>query len=478
MSSEKSNGPTFYVADVASDKDDIACIDGSVHRDTMLDIGKTTPEDIVELRTETLSQLLNLKVDEMGVIIGDPSAKYTLSIPDYQRIYCWEAKNVIQLLDDLKDYSSKKYHLGNIILHKLSSEKEYHIVDGQQRIVTLALLLLALQPEINTPILDARFKSDEAQNYIAHNKWLISNYREIDRIKSLTKQILENLQFSVLIIYDNSLDLAYTFFSNQNSRGKALSDYDLLKAHHLRYIHIPEQAKHLAGRWDSLVLSSDNNDIEQQLGRTFEIYLFRLRKWMRKREWSNDRKFKVKTEFEAASIIGEIPPFGEKFDFYESIQGGAHFFAYADHFIYRFKQFAQTHEYKTLHIHLSNERHWWYRDVVEAFLFGYYLKFGTLYLTEALKGILRRISDHRFQNGRAYLQSVLRYAADSEIVMMIDQATSPTFFLAEIQNAIKRLPVTPELSGTRHRYKLAVENIENKIACGGNNLVAFENRFK
>lgn len=26
-----------------------------------------------------------------------------LAIPDYQRIYCWSEKNVIRLLDDIKD---------------------------------------------------------------------------------------------------------------------------------------------------------------------------------------------------------------------------------------------------------------------------------------------------------------------------------------------------------------------------------------
>jgi hypothetical protein len=57
---------------------------------------------------------------------------------------------------------------------------------------------------------------------------------------------------------------------------------------------------------------------------------------MRKSEWSDDEKFKVKTEFEAAFTIPDIPPFGEQFEFYESIRGGSHFFAYADHFIYKF----------------------------------------------------------------------------------------------------------------------------------------------
>ena len=37
-----------------------------------------------------------------------------------------------------------------------------------------------------------------------------------------------------------------------------------------------------------------------------------------------------KAEFEADAVIPEIPPFGERFYFDEPIQGGPHFFAYAD----------------------------------------------------------------------------------------------------------------------------------------------------
>ena len=38
------------------------------------------------------------------------------SIPAYQRVYCWEEDNVIQLLDDLLDNSQEEYRLGSIIL--------------------------------------------------------------------------------------------------------------------------------------------------------------------------------------------------------------------------------------------------------------------------------------------------------------------------------------------------------------------------
>jgi hypothetical protein len=410
--------------------------------------------DTVILKTETLSSLLA------------SNEKYSLKIPDYQRIYCWEEKQVFRLLEDIQHHADKTYHMGSIILHKRTiDQNEYDIVDGQQRLVTLSLLLLELGLE--TPFLNEKFESEQARSYIAYNKWLITNF--IQRQKSFrnTESILNNFTFSVLILESDSLDLAYTFFTTANGKGKPLSDFDLLKSHHLRYILIQKQAEHVAGRWDNLVLESNNNDNSKPLGRTFDIYLFRLRKWMRKRGWDDYEKRKVKNEFEAAPIIPDIPPFGEQFHFYESIQGGAHFFAYAEHFIHRYKEFEQTMPFQLLNNHLQWEKHWWYRDCIEALLFAYYLKFGMLYLNDACLFISRYVSQHRFENSRAYLHSIHEYVSDSEIVMMIDQATSPTFFLGELEGIIKKLPfIQDDLDGTRKRYHQYIKTINEELING------------
>lgn len=411
-------------------------------------------EEVVQLRQVNLNTLLNL----------DNNNLYNLTIPDYQRIYCWEEKNVFRLLDDIQNYTNKHYHMGSIILHKSNKNKSYDIVDGQQRLVTLSLLLMQLNNEIDYSLLNQQFTSEKANEYVAYNKWLIQNYILKNGFLPNLEIIKKNLIFDVLVLTSQTLDLAYTFFTNNNSRGKPLSDFDLLKSHHLRYLLIPEQAEHLASRWDSMILESNNDDNTQALGRTFEIYLFRMRKWMRKKTWDDAQKRKVKNEFEAAPIIPNIPPFGEQFHFYESIQGGAHFFAYAEHYIHCFNEFVKTKPYLVLNKHLNWEKHWWYRDVIEAMLFAYFLKFGTNYINDASILIIRFVSQHRFENFRAYLNSILIFAGNSEIIMMIDQATSPTFFLAEMNMNIKKLPLIPiNLKGTRERFKNALYEIENEI---------------
>lgn len=415
---------------------------------------------MVELKNKALSELFTPLESEA----------FSLKIPDYQRIYCWEEKQVLRLLHDVWQYTNKPYHMGTIILHKrkvIKNEKEWahhDIVDGQQRLVTLALLLLELKYE-KFAFANQRFHSEEAQQYIAYNKWLIQDFIARKKKTISAANILEQLQFSVLILSDAAnLDLAYTFFSTNNSRGKILSDYDLLKSHHLRFIPIAKQAKHVATQWDNIIRQSDNENQDKALARTFEINLFRLRQWMRKRDWDNNADRKLKNHFEAAPIIPEIPAFGEQFHFYETIQGGTHFFAYAEHFIQQYKVFQQTLPYIELHQYLNWEKHWWYRDAIEALLFAYFLKFGNQYLCDAFLLITKYVADQRYSTFRAYLNSIFKHISKGEIVMMINQATSPTFFLAELKAVTDKLEIPDELSGTRKRFQNHLDSIKKNIA--------------
>ena len=97
--------------------------------------------------------------------------------------------------------------------------------------------------------------------------------------------------------------------------------------------------------------------------------------------------------------------------------------------------------------------HWWYGDVIAAFLFAYYMKFGNQYLSEALTCITRIVSQLRYEKSKANKQSIMDKAGEMEIIVMINQATSPTFFLASAWNVIKRLPYfDKDLKGIRADY--------------------------
>lgn len=399
-----------------------------------------------------------------------------LCIPDYQRIYCWEEENVRRLWQDILKLTDKKpYHMGAIILHEKGEHVEMNVVDGQQRLVTLSLILHLLDSDFQSPLFNQKFQSEKAAQYVAYNYFLINQYLHSYLLKyeetkregkklSLKNLILKQLTFSVLTLSGDNLDLAYTFFSNQNSKGLSLTDYNLLKAHHLRFIPNEEQSIEVASHWDAL-LSTQSSNVEENVARTLGLFLFRLRKWRRKQLWDEDKKYRVKAEFEAAPTMPQILAFGEQFNYYESIQGGAHFFAYTEKFVHLYKKFREEKVYQLLEEHLSYSSHWRYKDVIQTMLFAYYLKFGDQYIDMAFQYIEPLVSKHRYSTPRALHYRILQAAAETDIVMMIDQATSPTFFLAEAKLCCDNLPIydDSQLSNIQKNYKLQIKNVLDKI---------------
>lgn len=395
-----------------------------------------------------------------------------LSIPSYQRIYCWEEENVKCLLDDVFEHISYEistpYRLGTIILH--SNNGKYDIIDGQQRLVTLALLLSELG--IKTSLLNEKFSSQRSIEYVAYNKHLIHEY--VGRRLSIHDQLnrlLNLLEFSVLVLQNTSIDLAYTFFSNQNSRGVELTDYDLLKAHHLRYIPstFELQSKHAAEVWNKMIedgRSQSDSTTTPDYVRTLDTYVFRLRKWMRKKPCDDSSgNYRVKREYEAAPIVEEIPPFGERFYFNEPIQGGTHFFSYVEQHINKYHLFCQTIEFRILHYSFQSGSNQWYRDIIESILFCYFLKFGAYYLSDALVVIMRILLQHRYESERAIKSSIVQYAGNSELVQIIDQATSPTFFLAETRNIARELSYPPrqKMKPIMRSLRMKASNISKQL---------------
>lgn len=395
----------------------------------------------VDLYTLTLCQLLNEE----------------LRIPDYQRIYCWDEKTVRLLWEDIRGVeTAKPYRLGTVILQRKDGGLD--IIDGQQRLVTLALFLQALQIE-GFSLLEQKYLSQSAMEYVGYNKYLIKGLLSKvpqKELNGLALRLQKGIEFNVLVLNESSLDLAYTFFSNENSRGKELSDFDLLKAHHLRFMADNEdQSMHIAKKWDQMILTGDREAAEGSADRSYvrslAMYVFRLRKWIRMDQWEEGARYNVKNEYESGPMIAEIPPFGEKFDWNESIQGGSHFFAYTDSLLARYRSFKGTEAFQAIH-RLKSETHWWYRDVIESLLFGYFLKFGDQYLAEALTLIAIRISQHRYENGRAHLGKLLAFAGDTRIIMMVDRATSPTFFLGELRKELSEMTLVRPSKGIRERY--------------------------
>ena len=199
-------------------------------------------------------------------------------IPAYQRTYKWQRANVNQLINDVIEYGGTTYRLGSLVLHNGD------IVDGQQRIVTLALILhqLMLNEEIRNHteyqnLFDSvigfwnrtSYKNKEALNNIILNLDVIRNrVNELDF--SFFQKLVENCEF--VIIQLPTIQEAFQFFDSQNARGKDLEAHDLLKAFHLREIDDKKFSDHDSGNvtaWEAA---------HAKLIPLF-LCLYRIRKW-------------------------------------------------------------------------------------------------------------------------------------------------------------------------------------------------------
>ena len=174
-----------------------------------------------------------------------------LAIPEYQRRYCWGPEQVAMLLADIEQWlqpaeatsPQAPLFLGTIILHQEPAEitdTKDHLVDGQQRCLTLVLLLHALgvnEPLAVKQLLQAEFPDSQSQQNLAANFQQIKHYLATEpgiRLQNDKLALLDQLQFVVISI--SSIDQAFAFFDSQNTSGKRLSDFDLLKARHLRAV--------------------------------------------------------------------------------------------------------------------------------------------------------------------------------------------------------------------------------------------------
>ena len=375
--------------------------------------------------------------------------KLNLSLPDYQREYCWEDINISNLWNSIaKIQEGRPFHLGTVILHDYQGS--YGIIDGQQRLITLSIMLLAMGYDGYLPLLNESYDSTDAQEHVANCKYLVQLLVAKEKnVSELVKRLANNVSFAVLTVNESNLDLAYAFFSNQNSKGVPLSDFDLLKAHHLRFIPNDGQAEHMAIKWNKLTMLPAIFKEKNALYRTLGTHIYRLRRWMRKNDSDeNPDSHYIQREYQSAITMPDIPPFGEKFDFYEKIQGGTHFFVYAETFIHRYIEFLKNKEVILLQNNLAWGSYLNYSDVIETVLFAYYLKFGNQYFSESLYCISQLMALHRYNSNRVASDGsgIRNFVNRTELVLMINQASSPTFFLAEAISEYEHLSQKEEYS--------------------------------
>lgn len=219
---------------------------------------------------------------------------YHLSIPDYQRPYAWTSRHVGDLLADILANKDKAaYRLGTVVLHEETkgSQIYHHIVDGQQRTVTLVLIMHAIAECLPKWDLAADIKSTietlAAMPFM--ERWtfpsalseqhISDNFRDIhqrfvrgDLQPQEIRFLLHGCQLAVFTLAD--IAEAFQFFDSQNARGKVLKPHDLLKAYHLREFGPGTDALKLKA-----ISDWESRDTEELAG-LFANYLYRIRSWV------------------------------------------------------------------------------------------------------------------------------------------------------------------------------------------------------
>ena len=200
-------------------------------------------------------------------------------IPIYQRDYSWKTAQIDQLFLDIKNEASG-YYLGNLLVTENESNHP-EIVDGQQRMVTLALFLLAIferlsdfhetpadiaksaatqsdilrklihedKPRIKLLKRDAQIFEDylrilEGEQYGRWGKYTFGkryayirtlfDEEEFDTLENLLGFYAKINAIEILRITVVELSDAFSVFSSLNSKGLPLTLIDLLKNEFLR----------------------------------------------------------------------------------------------------------------------------------------------------------------------------------------------------------------------------------------------------
>lgn len=237
-------------------------------------------------------------------------------VPRFQRSYSWTEVNWEDLWQDiigLKNNEESVHYLGTIVL-QTQDNKTFTIIDGQQRIVTLSILILAciklLQDLVVQKIDEEKnkerkeifmnkyigFKDPKALTYQSkltlndtdkgiYNSYLIQfsrplnlsnlpesnrlllkaydffyenlkkeNFKSSEEIVDFIESIISNRLFFIQIIVDDTLS-AYTVFETLNARGVELTTTDLLKNYLFSLLDNNIDIDNIQPIWDKVVNS-------------------------------------------------------------------------------------------------------------------------------------------------------------------------------------------------------------------------------
>lgn len=194
-------------------------------------------------------------------------------IPLYQRAFAWEDKELEQMIDDMLNFETDNYYLGNLIVFKRKDGK-FEVIDGQQRLTALYLLLTALDIPFEEDALSFEYrpKSDNTLARLANIDE--GNWRKeadsgiLSGFDVVSKKLLGNIEGSsktlktdklkrklknvslVRVIVPPNTDLN-KYFEIMNNRGEQLEQQDIVKSRLIEMISDGKKRDAFARVWDA-----------------------------------------------------------------------------------------------------------------------------------------------------------------------------------------------------------------------------------
>lgn len=285
------------------------------------------------------------------------------SIPKYQRDYSWDSEQWSDLWYDLMQMLDEgdSHYMGYLVL-QTNDDKNYQVIDGQQRITSISILLLAVIKYLKTigkddgekqfnikradtihstyignldvltltsenKIVLNRNNDDFYRNYLSalqefpkrglknsdklmksafefFSSYIKNQYKTAEDLVNFVETIVDNLFFTVIIVTD---DLnAFKVFETLNARGVQLSSSDLLK----NYIFsVADSDKLLSAQIDSLDEKwAKIADIlkETQIADFLRVYWNSTHKTVRKNLLYRTIRDEIKTSQQAFDLLQDM----------------------------------------------------------------------------------------------------------------------------------------------------------------------------
>lgn len=158
-----------------------------------------------------------MKANEKHLVRFLESPDVNFVIPVYQRNYNWKKEQCEQLFNDLVSVAKNdltNHFFGTVVcIYNINGHnREYLIIDGQQRTTTISLLLLAIYNVLKEGNLDAKLNKDRIFNQYLFNQYLDDEAKvKLKLIKEdsyALKKIFANEDF----IIDSNVTLNYQYF--------------------------------------------------------------------------------------------------------------------------------------------------------------------------------------------------------------------------------------------------------------------------